>query len=204
MFLKIKRMDKRLFLGAFLSPIIVVLFVILLVVLGSEIFELERLLERLMHDLYPIMVPILILYLAFLFVFNILFHYRMWAAVYDERVDTTPATAVIFLLIPFYNLYWIFKFYPGFVEYFNSRIARYNLDSTVQQIDSAAFSTYPTVVVVGLILGIIGVVIPLFSLFEGIVNLFGYILMLIIISKTCDAVNALADAVERNAIAVDL
>jgi len=39
--------------------------------------------------------------------------YRFWQVNQDGRASTTPGRAVGFMFIPFFNLYWCFRAYPG-------------------------------------------------------------------------------------------
>jgi|GEM_PF-1049080 len=50
--------------------------------------------------------------------------YRMWQSVQDSYARTTPAKAVGFLFIPYFNLYWIFQAWWGFAKDCNSYIER--------------------------------------------------------------------------------
>ncbi|MBN4066479.1 hypothetical protein JYU14_00135 [Simkania negevensis] len=46
-------------------------------------------------------------------IFAAIFHYRCWAAIPAEHRRTSPAKAVGFLFIPFYNFYWVFVSFRG-------------------------------------------------------------------------------------------
>jgi hypothetical protein len=136
-----------------------------------------------------------ILYSVFIFTCKILFHYRMWAAIYNEQVDTPPKLAVLFLFIPLYNLYWIFKFYPGFVQYYNENIDRYGIGSEVQPIDKLVFTAYPLLKYISIIVRIVSALGSSRSLINAF-SIFLFVLFIMMVSKTCDAVNALADVAE--------
>lgn len=43
-------------------------------------------------------------------------HYRCWKAIPESFRDITPARAVGFLFIPFYNFYWAFVTWPKLAE----------------------------------------------------------------------------------------
>lgn len=58
--------------------------------------------------------------------------YRSWEQIQDGRARTTPGKAVGFLFIPFFNLYWIFEAYTGFVRDSNAYIQRYALPVKMQ------------------------------------------------------------------------
>jgi hypothetical protein len=59
--------------------------------------------------------PLLILSL----IFSCILLHKWWSALPQEFRSTTPATAVGFLFIPFFNLYWVFRAYPGLVSDLN-------------------------------------------------------------------------------------
>lgn len=58
--------------------------------------------------------------------------YRSWEQIQDGQARTTPGKAVGFLFIPFFNLYWIFEAYTGFVRDSNAYIQRYALPVKTQ------------------------------------------------------------------------
>ena len=53
--------------------------------------------------------------------------YRSWQQIQDGYARTTPGKAVGFLFIPFFNLYWMFEAYTGFVRDSNAYIQRHAL-----------------------------------------------------------------------------
>ena len=63
--------------------------------------------------------PMLLLSVPFLIaaaVFCSILHYKCWAAVPQQYRCTTPARAIGFLFIPFYNFYWAFITWPKLVD----------------------------------------------------------------------------------------
>ncbi|MBN1881176.1 MAG: hypothetical protein JW885_03300 [Deltaproteobacteria bacterium] len=209
---KIKRMEKKFFMGVFLSPVVLAVIIILLIeIIPGTYGVFAALLEYIMEDtlMYiighnlkhviednTIIFIITILYSVLLFTCKILFHYRMWAAIYDEQIDTPPKLAVLLLFIPLYNLYWIFKFYPGFVQYYNENIDRYGIGSEVQPIDKLVYTAYPVTQYISVIIVIVSALISSRSSI-GVMNLVCFVVFIIMVSKTCDAVNTLADVVEE-------
>ena len=129
---KIKRMNKGFFLGASLFSGIITLFVVFFEVLGSVENPSEDQIEYLISNYQFVMAPIFLLYFSVLLIFHVLFHYQMWASIYNESVDKTPEIALLFMCIPIYNIYWSFNFYPGFVNYYNRNISRYGLGVKVK------------------------------------------------------------------------
>lgn len=75
--------------------------------------------------LVPIFIGI-ICYIYSLAVWNLLI-YRMWQSIQDGYARTTPALAVGFLFVPYYNLYWIFQAVWGFTKDCNRYIDRHQI-----------------------------------------------------------------------------
>jgi len=55
------------------------------------------------------------------------FLHRIWEAVQDAPARTTPSKAVLFLLVPFFNFYWLFQVIWGWARDCNRLIARKGL-----------------------------------------------------------------------------
>jgi hypothetical protein len=132
------------------------------------------------------------------------FHSGMWLAIQDEYVRTNPSRAAWLLIIPFLNLYWYFVVYPGFVENYNRYLKRYSLNAP--DLPFFPFLLFAILNLFGslsfiFLLGILtrfGVnfgryfnFLVIFGIACGIVNM---ILFFVIVSKVCDAVNALTIA----------
>jgi hypothetical protein len=110
-----------------------------------------------------------------------MFIYRMWESIQDGHARMTPGKAVGFMLIPFFNLYWIFPVYQGFAQDYNQYIARRQLN--LPRLDEQLFLYHP--------IAILCSIIPFLG---GLASIAAIVLLVIIISKTCDAVNALSNA----------
>jgi hypothetical protein len=95
--------------------------------------------------------------------------YKMWAAIQDQYARTTPGKAVGFMFIPLFNIYWMFQVFYGWAKDYNAYIARYNRNAPA--VSENLFLIY---VISGLIC------------FPAAI-----VLIFIVISKICDAVNAL-------------
>jgi hypothetical protein len=106
--------------------------------------------------------------------------WKMWSSIQDGYARTTPGKAVGFLFIPFFNVYWIFQVWGGFPTDYNSYADRHRL--SVPHFSSGVFTAYPVLVLL--------TAIPFLGIIVALVNMF---LFVAIISRTCDAVNALAD-----------
>lgn len=53
--------------------------------------------------------------------------YKSWAAIQDGHTAVTPIKAVVFMLIPFYRYYWIFRAFRDFAGEFNAYTTRHCL-----------------------------------------------------------------------------
>jgi hypothetical protein len=56
-------------------------------------------------------------------IFQLVLLYRLWAAIADGRPRATPAQAVGFLFIPFFNIYWLFQAWYGWTQDYNRYVA---------------------------------------------------------------------------------
>ncbi|MFQ5570083.1 MAG: hypothetical protein ACE5G0_10445 [Rhodothermales bacterium] len=104
--------------------------------------------------------------------------YKMWASIQDGHARTSPGKAVGFLFIPFFNIYWAFQALWGFARDYNAFIDRHGLDNP--RLSSGLFLAY---VVLSL-----GAIVPFLGL---VLMMAGYVVGLVMISRSCDAVNAL-------------
>ncbi|MEW6096676.1 MAG: hypothetical protein AB1567_09145 [bacterium] len=113
--------------------------------------------------------------------------YKAWASIQDGFARTTPGKAVGFLFIPFYNFYWIFQVIWGFAKDYNSYIDRHGVSAS--KLPEGLFLSSCILSVLGIVLGILGRF-PWFAL-GIIVHIIVDIIEIIILIKTCDAVNSL-------------
>jgi len=58
----------------------------------------------------------------------VLFWYRAWRALYGERAKFKPAQMALLLLLPAFNLYWMFKAVRGWPRAYNSYLGERGLD----------------------------------------------------------------------------
>lgn len=117
-----------------------------------------------------------------------MFIYRMWESIQDGHARMTPGKAVGFMLIPFFNLYWMFPVYQGFAQDYNQYIARRQLN--LPRLDEQLFLYHPIAILCSMI-----------PFLGGLASIAGIVLLVIIMSKTCDAVNALGSAPQLPAAA---
>jgi hypothetical protein len=118
----------------------------------------------------------------------VFFVHRMWASIQDGHARTTPGRAVGLLFVPFFNIYWAFQVLPGFATDYNRLLERRGL--RLAPLPPGLFAAY-----IGLSFG---AVIPGFGLVLIAAN---YFVALAMLSRTCEAVNALP-SIEPPATAV--
>jgi len=106
--------------------------------------------------------------------------WKMWSSIQDGSARTTPGKAILFLFIPFFNIYWIFQVWGGFPTDYNNYIDRRRLP--VPHLSAGVFKAYPALILV--------TAIPFLGILAALINPF---LFVAIICRTCDAVNALAE-----------
>ena len=53
--------------------------------------------------------------------------YKAWTAINDGQQRTSPTAAALLMLVPFFNLYWMFQAVWGWSQDYNKYVARHNL-----------------------------------------------------------------------------
>lgn len=112
--------------------------------------------------------------------------YKMWSAVQDGDVRTTPAKAVGLLFVPLFNIYWAFQVIWGFAKDYNQYLDRHSRN--VERLPEGLFLAYVILSFTAWI--------PVLGIVLLVAN---YCVTLVMISKICDAVNALAEMSEQEA-----
>lgn len=135
--------------------------------------------------------------------------YKMWAAMKDSQPSVSPGRAVGFLFIPFFDIYWALLMLTGFTEDYNSFIIRRSIKA--ERLSMALFLVYAVLFVSVAIF----VTIPMLCIFPftGLISrafagyapaawvlvsiaaaagLGHFITYILVVSKTCNAVNALS------------
>ncbi|MCX7172252.1 MAG: hypothetical protein NTY41_18780 [Proteobacteria bacterium] len=107
--------------------------------------------------------------------------YKMWAAIQDGNVRTTPGKAIGFLFIPFFNIYWAFQAIWGYAKDFNKYIDRHGIKT--RQLPEGLFLTF-TILCFTSWIPILGLVLVAVNYFIG----------LVVVSRICDGVNAIASS----------
>jgi len=113
----------------------------------------------------------------------LVFIYKIWDAIADQYARTTPAKAVGFLFIPFFQLYWVFQAIWGFAKDCNAYIDRNAIN--VFKLPEGLF--------LACVILQVAAVIPYLGILCGLVSV---ILFAIVISKTCDTINAFGNRIQ--------
>jgi hypothetical protein len=111
--------------------------------------------------------------------------YKAWAAIQDGRAQTTPGTAVGFLFIPLFNLYWVFRAYGGFARDCNEYLTVHGVKA--KQLPRGVFVTFAILCVLSII--------PVISYGAGILLM---IFEILVTNYLCNAINQLAAYWEIN------
>lgn len=117
---------------------------------------------------------------VYVIVVEMILVYKMWAAIRGEIARTTPGKAVGLLFIPLYNVYWLFQVFPGFAEDYNVYIAKHEINAP--RLPDGLFRTYAILTLLSLI-----------PILGSLAALIGYVILMVMISQICDAVNALPE-----------
>jgi hypothetical protein len=145
-------------------------------------------------------------------VIELVLYYRMWAVIQDD--DIPPAKAVLFLFVPFFNVYWMLTMLIGFAEEYNSLIEQRSIK--IKALPVMLFVAYAF----SSVLAAIAVTIPMFCVFGIAHRIYGaftnytqaawavfffvsaiaavhFITYILVSIKTCDAVNDLTSELEQ-------
>lgn len=124
----------------------------------------------------------------YLIVVHCVFWYKAWASIQDGSARATPCRAIGFMFIPFFNLYWIFQAIWGFARDYNSYIARH-----VISVPTRNESVFLALCIMAIVGGVLGWV-PVLGFILGAVTI---VLMIVVISTVCDAINSLPEATAK-------
>jgi hypothetical protein len=111
-------------------------------------------------------------------ILGLVFCYKMWESIQDGHARTSPGKAVGFLFIPIFSFYWIFQVIWGFAKDYNAYVDRYAINT--KKLPEGLFLACA--------------ILPLTSWipFLGIATGLAYLVVFVIVmSRVCDAVNAL-------------
>lgn len=123
--------------------------------------------------------------------------YRAWESIQDGHARMTPSSSVMRLLIPVYNVYWIFQVWWGFAKDYNEYLDRHDL--SVSKISEGIFLAFASWNLAVAAFGALTQVSHSSLLLEGgLFVLAGFlgightVLAVLMARDTCDAVNSLA------------
>lgn len=111
--------------------------------------------------------------------------YRCWQVIQDGQARTTPIQAVVYLLVPVFNLYWLFPAVAGFSADYNRYLQRHRL--VVPSLSVPLYAAFST----ALALNIVLIFVPYvnYGLFLLVVTLTFFV-----VRGNCRAINQLAYA----------
>lgn len=141
--------------------------------------------------------------LGYVVVVHCRLYYKMWMAIQDNHISTSPGKAVGFLFIPLYNIYWAFYMFVGFAEDYNAFIERHSIET--KKLSRVLFFVFvflllfPLMPISGMILSSLNPEADTaYMLFAGIGLLLSFasllvssIIYTILVIKICNAINAL-------------
>lgn len=145
---------------------------------------------------------------------ELVLYYKMWAVIQDDEVSVSPAKAILFLLIPFFNIYWMLNMLIGFAEDYNSFIERRSInikEMPVMLFVIYAFSSILTAIVVTVpMLCVFGFANRIYGAFTNYTQMawavfffvsvaaaVHFITYILVSIKTCNAVNGLTNKLEK-------
>ncbi|MFN7970823.1 MAG: hypothetical protein U0166_00475 [Acidobacteriota bacterium] len=106
------------------------------------------------------------------YLLHLILLYQMWAAIPRESARTTPLAAAGLMLIPLWNLYWVFQAYWGWTKDYNRFVADRRIEapraSEAAALAYAITAAGAVVPVLGFCLGPIALLLLLFVLHQGI------------------------------------
>lgn len=121
--------------------------------------------------------------------FMLTFVYRIWSAINDDQTETTPLAAAGLMLIPLFNIYWVFRVYPGFVSAYNEFAKRQQL--AVPELSRGLFLAFAVFSALSAI-----------PFVGGLFSIPNIVLIGLMISKACDAVNRLPPLPQTSNVSV--
>jgi hypothetical protein len=115
----------------------------------------------------------------------LIFLYKAWLGIQDQETAITPLKAVGLLLIPFFNIYWMFRMFAAYPREYDAYCIRNR--ATREDLSLAAFHAYPLLCVMSLVLDYISPTI------DYVAQSLLIIIQTLIVIRTCRAVNVLVD-----------
>jgi hypothetical protein len=168
------RLSKSFYLGSIGGGVIVLAFSLLIAM-------------ALQGQLSSVAAFVLLLLDGLVFIYSVIvwlvLMYRMWAAIQDGHARTTPAKAVGLLFIPVYNVYWTLQVLWGFARDYNRYLERHGVQA--RKLPAWLFLVLIITSAVG------GIPVAVFPLLFAVVATANIVMLLLVVSRVCDAVNAL-------------
>ncbi|MBN1594277.1 MAG: hypothetical protein JW941_13620 [Candidatus Coatesbacteria bacterium] len=150
--------------------------------------------------------------IIFFIVTHFVFIYRIWKEIQDGETSTSAGLAVGLLFIPIFNLYWIFHVLTGFVREYNALLKRHQ--AKLPRLKNGVYLAYAILTSMSFLMGAIGLffvrvslsghpspenpmqvfavmVISTVSLMNQLMGIAIFVLGILIISRSCDAINKL-------------
>jgi hypothetical protein len=113
--------------------------------------------------------------------------YKMWKAIQDGHARATPGKAIGLLFIPIFSFYWIFQVTRGFAKDYNQYIDRHSLGA--KKLSEGLFMAFALLSLASPI--------PLLGTISAIADFF---VSVVLVSKICDAVNAIPEGRQAGAL----
>lgn len=103
---------------------------------------------------------------------NLVFWFKAWGALQDGMARTSPGKAIGLLLVPVFNIYWLFQVIPGWAQDHNAMVERAGID--LPRVNAGVYTAYA-----------VCSILPFVSAIAVLV------LLPIVLGSTCDAINRL-------------
>ena len=118
-----KKISKGLYFGSIYGGVLIGYLVLII-----SIFLLDS------YDDFAVLLGFLLMFISgsaviYGVIMSIILFYKIWEAIQDGDVRSTPGKAVGFMFIPFFNLYWMFQATWGWAIDFNKYIAEKKVET---------------------------------------------------------------------------
>jgi hypothetical protein len=128
-------------------------------------------------------------------VVHLILVYKMWRAVPRPFARTTPARAVLLLLVPLFNVYWIFQAYWGWTRDFNGYARSRGLRVAAMPEEAALAMCLIPLVAFPLLAAVYLAGMPLlYALLSELCEVLMLGLLVVVLWRACDGINAAARA----------
>lgn len=172
-----RRISRGYFLGSMMAAWSIACFILILVTVKIAAGDWRM---QSSDEARPVVVVLAVagLFTAYAGLLFSILVYRMWMAIADGHARTTPGRAVALLFVPFFNFYWAFVALAGYPKEYNAFARRH-------EIQAAELPTWPFRAYV---VACFAALIPVVGMLAAIVAV---VLGLVMVAKSCDAINAL-------------